>query len=135
MIMMAIVMTDVGMTTTLGRAMAQSTNMVFPILSPFMGMLGTFLTGSNTSSNIMFASLQVETASALGIDKFIIAATQSVSGGIGSSIAPAKVLVGTALVGLSGSENKVLRKTMPYCLAILVILGIQAWIITYVLKG
>jgi len=135
MIMMAIVMTDVGMTTTLGRAMAQSTNMVFPILSPFMGMLGTFLTGSNTSSNIMFASLQVETASALGIDKLIIAATQSVSGGIGSSIAPAKVLVGTALVGLSGSENKVLRKTMPYCLAILVILGIQAWIITYVLKG
>ena len=135
MIMMAMVMTDVGMTNTLGRAMGQSTNLVFPILSPFIGMLGTFLTGSNTSSNIMFASLQVETASALGIDKVIIAATQSISGGISSSIAPAKVLVGTALVGLSGSENKVLRKTIPYCIAISVIIGIQAWLITYILKG
>ena len=132
MIMMAIVMSDVGMTTLLGKAIGQSTSVIFPILSPFMGMLGTFLTGSNTSSNIMFGALQTEIASSLGIDMVTIAATQSISGGISSAIAPAKVLVGTTVVGLSGRENEVLRKTVPYCIAITIMLGLQAWIFVHV---
>ncbi len=129
MVMMALVMTDTGMTALLGKTIANGTGAVFPILSPYIGVLGTFMTGSNTNSNVMFGALQLETANALGIGAVTVASIQSIGGSLGSSIAPAKVLVGTAIVGLSGRERDVLRRTIPYCLAIVLLVGVQAWII------
>jgi len=130
MIMMATVMTDTGMTALFGSSIAVGTGHLFPLFSPFIGVLGTFITGSNTSSNILFGGLQVETAKSLGINYLTVASTQSIGGSLGSAIAPAKVLVGTAIVGLSGREREVLRLTLPYCLIIVIIVGFQAWILT-----
>jgi lactate permease len=132
MVMMALIMTDTGMTALLGKTIASGTGRVFPVFSPYIGVLGTFMTGSNTNSNIMFGALQMETAKALGISAVTVASAQSIGGSLGSAIAPAKVLVGTAIVGLSGKENEVLRKTIPYCLAIVLLAGIQAWLVLYV---
>ena len=132
MVVMALIMTDTGMTVLLGKAIANGTGPLFPIFSPFIGVLGTFMTGSNTNSNVMFGALQLETARALGIGSVTVASIQSIGGSLGSAIAPAKVLVGTAIVGLSGRENEVLRRTIPYCLAIVLLVGIQAWIMVYV---
>ena len=87
------------------------------------------MTGSNTNSNVMFGVLQQETAGALGVSAVTIAAVQSIGGSLGSAIAPAKVLVGTAIVGLSGKEGEVMKRTIPYCLLIVLLVGIQAWII------
>ena len=129
MVMMALVMTDTGMTVLLGRAIANATQAAFPVFSPYIGVLGTFMTGSNTNSNVMFGALQQETAGALGISAVTVASVQSIGGSLGSAIAPAKVLVGTAIVGLSGKENEVMRRTIPYCLLIVLLVGIQAWII------
>ena len=129
MIMMALVMTDTGMTVLLGKAISSGTGPVFPLFSPFIGVIGTFMTGSNTSANIMFGGLQVETANALGIGAVTVASIQSIGGSLGSAIAPAKVLVGTAIVGLSGREGEVLRRTLPYCLAIVALVGLQAWVL------
>ena len=131
MVMMALVMTDVGMTALLGRAIAQGTGPMFAIFSPYIGALGTFMTGSNTNSNVLFGALQVETASALGIGVVTVASVQSIGGSLGSAIAPAKVLVGTAIVGLGGKESEVLRRTIPYCLGILLMVGIEAWVLLY----
>jgi lactate permease len=127
---MALVMTDTGMTVLLGRAIANGTGAVFPIFSPYIGVLGTFMTGSNTNSNVMFGALQLETARALEIGVVSVASTQSIGGSLGSSIAPAKVLVGTAIVGLSDRVNEVMRRTIIYCLVIVLLVGIQAWVIT-----
>ena len=113
MVMMALVMTDTGM-----------------IFSPFIGVLGTFMTGSNTNSNVMFGALQLETARALNIHDVTVASTQSIGGSLGSSIAPAKVLVGTAIVGLTDRVNEVMRRTIAYCLVIVLLVGIQAWVLT-----
>jgi len=129
MVMMALIMTDSGMTTLLGRAIAAGTGVVFPVFSPFIGVLGTFMTGSNTNSNVMFGALQLESADALGISAVTIASIQSIGGSLASSIAPAKVLVGTAIVGLSGRENEVMRRTIPYCIGIVLLVGLQAWIV------
>ena len=129
MVMMAVIMTDTGMTALLGRAIAAGTGPAFPIFAPYIGVLGTFMTGSNTNSNVMFGALQLESASALGISTVTIASIQSIGGSLGSAIAPAKVLVGTTIVGLSGRENEVMRRTIPYCLGIVLLVGIQAWII------
>lgn len=129
MVMMAVVMTDTGMTVLLGRTIADITQTAFPVFSPFIGVLGTFMTGSNTNSNVMFGVLQQETAGALGVSAVTIAAVQSIGGSLGSAIAPAKVLVGTAIVGLSGKEGEVMKRTIPYCLLIVLLVGIQAWIV------
>ena len=98
------------------------------MFSPYIGVLGTFMTGSNTNSNVMFGALQMESAGALGISSVTIASIQSIGGSLGSAIAPAKVLVGTSIVGLSGRENEVMRRTIPYCLGIVLLVGIQAWL-------
>ena len=129
MVMMALVMTDAGMTVLLGRTIADITQTAFPVFSPYIGVLGTFMTGSNTNSNVMFGVLQQETAGALGVSAVTIAAVQSIGGSLGSAIAPAKVLVGTAIVGLSGKEGEVMKRTIPYCLLIVLLVGIQAWIV------
>ena len=131
MVMMALVMTDTGMTVLLGKAIANGTGVVFPIFSPYIGVLGTFMTGSNTNSNIMFGALQLETANAIGIGTVTVASIQSIGGSLGSAIAPAKVLVGTAIVGLSGREGEVMRQTIPYCLIIVLLTGLLAWVIVY----
>ena len=135
MVMMAVVMTDTGMTVLLGRTIADGTGVVFPLFSPYIGVLGTFMTGSNTNSNVMFGALQLETAKALEIGVVTVASTQSIGGSLGSSIAPAKVLVGTAIVGLSDRVNEVMRRTIPYCLVIVALVGIQAWILTKLLDA
>jgi lactate permease len=129
MLMMAITMTDTGMIDVLSSAIAKGTGDVFPIFSPYIGVLGTFMTGSNTNSNVMFGALQIETANALQINSVTIASIQSIGGSLGSAIAPAKVLVGTAVVGLTGREPEVLRKTLPYVLITVFLVGVQAWIL------
>lgn len=129
MVMMALVMTDTGMTTLLGSAIAKGTGTLFPIFSPYIGVLGAFMTGSNTNSNAMFGALQVQTAAALGIGLVTIAAAQSIGGSLGSAVAMSKVMAGSAVVGLGGREREVLVRTIPYCLVIVLAVGVQAWII------
>ena len=130
MVMMSLIMIDSGMTSLLGNSIAKTTSFLFPFFSPFVGVLGTFLTGSNTNSNVMFGALQLQTAKALELGVYTVVSSQSIGGAIGGAIAPAKVLVGTTLVGLGGQEHKVLKKSLPYCMIILIAVGIQALIIS-----
>ncbi|EGO62165.1 L-lactate permease [Acetonema longum] len=133
MVMMALIMNDTGMTNLLAWGMAKATGVLFPVVSPFIGVLGAFLTGSNTNSNVMFGTLQVETARVLGVSTVVMAAVQSVGGAVGCSIAPSKVLIGSATVGLDGRENEVMHRTIPYCVIISLLVGINAWLFVYVL--
>jgi len=125
MVIMALIMTDTGMTSLLGRAIAGGAGSAFALFSPFIGVLGTFMTGSNTNSNVMFGALQLESARALAIEAATIASVQSIGGALGSAIAPTKVLVGTAVVGLSGREGEVMKRTIPYCIFLVLLVGIQ----------
>ncbi len=135
MVMMSLIMIDSGMTELLGRSIAEITGPVFPVLSPFIGLLGTFMTGSNTNSNVMFGALQMETARALGIGSVTIAAGQSIGGSLARAICPAKVLVGAAVVGLTGKDDQVLRRTFLYCLLIVLAVGLQGWVLIHVFSS
>lgn len=128
MMMMALVMNDTGMTTMLARGVALVGSALYPILSPYVGVLGCFMTGSNTNSNVLFGSLQVETAAALGLNIYMIAALQSVGGSLGSAIAPAKILLGSASVGMSGREHLIFNRALPYCFLLVLGAGIFAWL-------
>ena len=131
-VMMALIMNDTGMTTLLALGVAQATGGLFPLLSPFIGVLGCFMTGSNTASNVMFGALQMETAKGLGVSTVLISAAQSVGGSLGSIVAPAKVLIGAVVVGLTGREGEVMGRAIPYCLVLVLLVGIQTWLFVYV---
>ena len=133
--MMAVIMADTGMTVLLARGLADVSGPAFPLVSPFIGMLGAFMSGSNTNSNVMFGLLQLETARALDIAPVTIASIQSVGASVGSAMAPAKVRVGAAIVGLAGSERAIFRIVTPYILLLVLLAGIEAWVVVELLTG
>ncbi len=135
MVMMAVVMADTGMTVLLAQGIANASGPIFPFVSPFIGLLGSFMSGSNTNSNVMFGLLQLETAKELGIGTVTISSIQSIGASVGSPMAPAKVLVGAAVVGLAGKERDIFRIVIPYILGLVVLAGIEAIIIIELLPA
>jgi lactate permease len=126
MVAMATVMEHAGMTQMLANVLSQS-GPLFPFLSPFIGALGAFMTGSNTNSNVVFGQLQKQTAMALGISVPIILAGQTAGGAIGSNFAPAKVIVGASTVA-GANEGDVLRSMAKLCLTIIGVIGLIVWV-------
>ncbi len=129
MVMMALVMSDSGMTNLIARGVAGLFGKIYPIASPFVGALGTFITGSNTNSNIMFGVLQYDTALLLGESGVLLAAAQSVGGSLGVSISPSTIMMGTSNVGIGGRESEIMGKTIRYCLASIALVGVFVWIL------
>ena len=135
MVVMAVIMADTGMTVLLARGIAGVSGPLFPLVSPFIGLLGSFMSGSNTNSNVMFGLLQLETARALGIGTVTISSIQSIGASVGSSMAPAKVLVGAAMVGLAGEERSIFRIVIPYIIALVLLAGIEALVVIKLLPA
>lgn len=131
LVAMAVTMQHAGMTQMLAEVLASGTGGVFPFLSPFIGALGAFMTGSNTNSNVVFGLLQMQTAVSLGLSVSLILAAQTAGGAIGSLFAPAKVIVGCSTV--EGAEDgRVLRSATAYGLVIITLLGLIVWLLTVV---
>ena len=99
-----------SMLTILARAMSDISGRAYLLVSPFIGALGSFLSGSNTVSNILFSSLQFETAMLLELPAVIIVALQVVGGGIGNMICINNIVAVTATVGISGVEGQIVRR-------------------------
>lgn len=129
MVVMAMIMDYSGMTFLLAQGAIALTGSAYPLLSPFVGMLGCFMTGSNTNSNVLFGVLQRDAALLLGKDAFIMVALQTTGGALGSMIAPAKVLVACATAGLQGREGEVLALAMKYCIPITLFISLLGWLI------
>jgi lactate permease len=105
----------------------------FPAVAPFIGVLGAFVTGSNTNSNVLFAGLQEQIAILIGVSPLIILAAQTAGGAIGSAFAPAKIIVGCSTVdGGDSEEGRVLRAVMRYGLTIVAVLAAVTTVAVYV---
>ncbi len=124
LVMMALIMNDAGMTDILARGIANFSGVLFPVFSPFIGLLGSFITGSNTNSNVLFGLLQKEAALSLGINSYIIVSAQTVGGSLGSAVTPAKAVLGASTVNMTGKEGDILRKTLFYCLLNVFFIGL-----------
>jgi lactate permease len=96
----------------------------FAIVSPFVGVFGSFIAGSNTVSNLLFASFQAETAQALGLSLVVILSLQVVGGAIGNMIAIHNVLAASATVGLKNQEGRIIRKTILVALLYALVAGV-----------
>ena len=121
MVCMAVVMENSGMTDALARGLADFAGRYFPLVAPWIGALGAFMTGSNTNSNVVFALLQVRTAQLLGLTVAIILAGQTAGAGLASVLAPAKIVVGTSTADLAGREGEVMRKMLPYIIVLVLL--------------
>jgi lactate permease len=127
LVAMAVTMQLAGMTQLLAQALSAGTGPIFPFISPFIGALGAFMTGSNTNSNVVFGQLQMDTAQALSLAVAIVLGAQTAGGAIGSLFAPAKVIVGTSTVE-GADDSKVLARAVAYGMAIITVLGLVAFL-------
>ncbi|MCL7452541.1 MAG: L-lactate permease [Anaerolineae bacterium] len=128
MVGFAVAMDNSGMTHILARGLVEVAGPLYPLVSPFIGLLGAFMTGSNTNSNVVFAPLQQEAAGLLQISAVVILGAQTTGGSLGSMIAPAKLIVGCTTAGLAGREGDVLKRTLLPGLFISAVIGLLAWI-------
>jgi glycolate permease/lactate permease len=127
----ATIMNYAGMTSSMAIALA-STGVVFPFVSAFLGALGVFLTGSDTSSNTLFGPLQAQTAKLQGLNPVLTAATNSSGGVMGKMISPQNLSVGAAGVNKVGAEGDIFRRTIGYSLILTSLMGVLAMIQAYV---
>jgi lactate permease len=121
---LAKVMSYSGMIKDIAIVLVAITGGFYPIISPFIGAIGTFITGSDTSSNILFGELQVEAAKSLGVNPYWLAAANTAGATGGKMISPQSIAVATAATGLTGAEGKLLKTTIKFCLVYVALLGL-----------
>ena len=125
-----------GMSTTLALVLA-GTGVMFPFFSPFLGWLGVFLTGSDTSSNALFAALQATAAQQIGVSDLLLVAANTTGGVTGKMISPQSIAIACAAVGLVGKESDLFRFTVKHSLIFTCMVGVittlQAYVLTWMI--
>jgi lactate permease len=123
------------MTSTLGLSLA-ATGPVFPFFSAFVGWLGVFLTGSDTSANALFGNLQVVTANALHLNPVLTASVNSAAGVMGKMISIQSIAVAVAATGMtSADESRLFRFTIKHSILLMVVMGLISLMFAYVLPN
>jgi lactate permease len=119
-----------GADTILGLAFAH-TGVLYPFFGALLGWLGVALTGSDTSSNVLFGNLQVVSAQQVGVDPTLMAAANSSGGVMGKMIDAQSIVVASAATGAKGSEGTILRRVFWHSVALACLMGLwvlgQAW--------
>jgi lactate permease len=123
-----------GLDATMGLAFA-STGMLFPFFSPLLGWLGVALTGSDTSSNVLFGNLQQITAQQVGISPVLAAASNSSGGVMGKMIDAQSIVVAGVATGQEGGEGDILRYVFFHSVAMAVLVGLLVLVQAYVFPG
>jgi len=125
-----------GLSSTLALLLA-GTGALFPFFSPFLGWLGVFLTGSDTSSNALFCSLQATTAQQVGVNDILLVAANTTGGVTAKMISPQSIAVACAAVGLVGKESDLFRFTLKHSLLFAALVGAitmtQAYLLPWML--
>jgi lactate permease len=120
-----------GMLLTMSNFASQATGAAWPLLAPFIGVLGAFVSGSNTVSNILFGGFQFSVAETLGISRTITLSLQAVGGAIGNMIAVHNVVAVSAVVGILGREGEVIRRNLIPALIYAAFTGLLGLLLIY----
>ena len=119
-----------GMAYTLGATVARA-GRAFPLLSAYLGWVACFLSGSDTSSNVLFGNLQVAAAHQLNLNPVLLAATNSSGAVAGKMISPQNIAVGVTTVGLVAQEGKILRSTFWHSILLAGLISLLAYAQAY----
>ncbi|SMX98311.1 lactate permease [Brevibacterium sp. 239c] len=135
---LAYVMNLSGQTITIGTWIA-GTGALFAFLSPILGWLGTAVTGSDTSANALFATLQQAAATKAGIDPVLLVAGNSSGGVVGKMISPQNLTIAATAVGLLGQESAILRRVLWWSVGMLIamclLVGLQSTVLSWMVPG
>ena len=118
---LAYVMNLSGQTITIGTWIA-GTGAAFAFFSPILGWIGTAVTGSDTSANALFSTLQQTAGLQAGIDPTLLVAANTSGGVVGKMISPQNLTIAATAVGLLGRESDILRKVIWWSLGMLAVL-------------
>jgi len=127
---MAFITRFCGLDATLGLAFAR-TGVIYPFFGTLVGWMGTASTGSDTSSNVLFGSLQKFTAQQLGISPFLMASSNSAGGVMGKMIAPQSVVVASTATNAYGSEGSIMRFVFVHSFVLACLVGILITILVH----
>jgi len=130
---LAYIMNYSGMSSSMGLAFT-ATGALFPFFSPILGWLGVFLTGSDTSSNALFGSLQKTTAQQIGVDPHLCVAANSSGGVTGKMISPQSISVATAASNMVGHDGDIFRFTLGHSVAMTAFVCVLTLLQAYALK-
>jgi len=123
-----------GLDATMGLAFA-ATGWLFPFFSPLLGWLGVALTGSDTSSNVLFGNLQQITAQQVGVSPVLAAAANSSGGVMGKMIDAQSIVVAGVATGQHGAEGEILRYVFFHSVALALLVGVLVLLQAYVFPG
>ena len=135
---LAYLMNYSGLAYTLGKGVA-SVGGLFVILSPFLGWVAVFLSGSDTSGNALFGNLQVVAARQLNLSPVLFAAANSSGGVMGKMISPQNIATGVSVTDLKGREGEVFARTFPHSIVLTLIFGllvaVQQYLIPWIIPA
>jgi lactate permease len=123
-LVLAKVMGNSGMIGSVAAMLAAVSGAAFPAISPLLGAMGTFVTGSDTSSNILLGELQKQTAISTGYDPAWLAAANTSGATSGKMISPQSLSVATSTLGIEHLQRDIFRRTLRYCLIYVAVLGV-----------
>jgi lactate permease len=127
LIILSTIMDFSGMIPVLGLALAAATGTFYPLFAPAIGCLGAFLTGSDTSSNILFGKLQANVAHQIGAEPSWFAAANTVGATGGKIISPQSIAIATSACGQQGEEGTIMKKALPYALFYIFVAGLMVY--------
>lgn len=130
LISLASIMNYSGMIGAIASGLVSLTGDFYPFFAPLIGAIGTFVTGSDTSANILFAKLQANVAGHLGFDptqtNWLVAANTTGASG-GKMISPQSIAVATAACNMQGKDGEILKSAIPYAIGYIVIAGLMVY--------
>jgi lactate permease len=127
MLALAFVTRYSGTDVILGLAMTH-TGAAYPLFAALLGWLGVALTGSDTSSNAMFGSLQRVTAEQLSLEPLLICTANSTGGVMGKMVDAQSIVVSATATGVERGEGTILRRVFPHSLALALLVGLLVWL-------
>jgi lactate permease len=113
-----------GMIASISLVFVTYTGSFYPFFAPFLGAIGTFVTGSGTSASVLFGGLQAETSAALGLNQAWITASNTAGAVIAKMISPQSIAIAVAAVSLEGEENMLLKGTIKCFVIFIIIVGV-----------
>ena len=122
------IMDSSGMIAVIATALATATGSLYPLFAPVIGCLGTFITGSDTSSNILFGKLQANVAGQIHVSPDWLSAANTVGATGGKIISPQSIAIATSAGNQQGKEGEILKAAIPYALVYVAIAGIVVYI-------
>lgn len=126
------VMNFAGMSSSMALALSAAGG-AFPLLSPIIGWIGVFVTGSVVNNNTLFASLQAVTAQQIGTSQTLLVASNTAGGVMAKVISPQSIAIATAAVKESGKEADLTRQVLLYSLGLLAVLCVWVFILSLIL--